>query len=136
MGHGQVDLSSRHVDVAKVCGKQGQANLDVRSLAVPGDQTKNSEGGPEVVQSWLPTFGFGTPNSGVIPQAHERILKPSEWDCFSGLSREEGRAWSVEHGESFAHVAIPYEGVAEIRTDRDQPRFEELRVPNPQNALT
>src|SRR6059036_233963 len=69
--HGEIDLSLGQADVAEVGRELRQQALDVRALAVPGDQPVHSEGVPEIVQARLEVRAVATS----MPTRPRMILK-------------------------------------------------------------
>ena len=53
--HGEVTLGSGDMNMAEVSCQLWQQALYVCPLAIPGDQTMNGEGMPQIVKPWLKT---------------------------------------------------------------------------------
>src|SRR5947209_3674012 len=51
--HREISLCGSNIDVTQVSSQLGEKPLDVRSCAIPGNQTVNGRGMPKIMKPWL-----------------------------------------------------------------------------------
>jgi len=116
--------------VSEVGGQKGQTRLEVYSFTIPGDQAVNRKGRAEIMKSRLPAVGVRSLNPGPLPQTHESGLESPKRNRHPGPGRKETGEMYVPWARMFTLLGVTGESGSQACSDRDQPRFEELRIPD------
>lgn len=74
-GHGQIGLGPREIDVTQIGSQKGKTGLHLGALAVPGDETMDSKGVPQIMQAWLPALRSGPMDANMLAEANEDLFE-------------------------------------------------------------
>ena len=134
-GHGEVYLGPGHMDMTKIGRQQGQSRFHIDTLAVPGDDTVDGHGVPEVMEAGLPPIRRRSPNAGMLPQTPKDFFKLLAGDGVATSRGKKSGARAGGLGQGLPCLAVGPKRLAQILSNGDDARLKEFGIPDREKAF-
>src|SRR2546425_5206039 len=122
-GHGEVYLGPGHMAMTKIGRQQGQSRFHIDTLAVPGDDTVDGHGVPEVMEAGLPPIRRRSPNAGMLPQTPKDFFKLLAGDGVAASRGKKSGARAGGLGQGFPRPAGGPQRPAQIPSQGGEKRL-------------